>query len=144
MTSVEELAEQLAAMQQQMANMVKGDDKLRIQDELYLVYNPHTVRVWCHKTDCPHLERESRIDMVSQPIDEDLAKAMMEDGEEVPEEIKIPVVRVSEPRNGAHPLGIMAVFGTEREAVRFVERYYKQNKSFIGVGFELQISKVDI
>ena len=144
MTSVEELAEQLAAMQQQMANLVKGEDKLAIQDELYLVYNPHNVRVWCHKTDCPHLGRESRIDMVSQPVDEELAKAMAEEGQEVPDKVEIPVIRVSEPKNGAHPLGIMAVYGTEREAVRFVERYYKQNKSFIGVGFELQISKVDL
>ena len=86
MTSVEELAEQLAAMQQQMANMVKGDDKLPIQDDgtEELSYCTGVVS----QNRLPVFERESRIDMVSQPIDEDLAKAKMEDGEEVPEEIK--------------------------------------------------------
>ena len=110
MTSVEELAAQLAAMQQQMANMVKANNRLPIEDEIYLVYNPHNIRVWCSKTDCPHLGRESRIDMVKQPVDEG-CKAM---GIET-EDIEVPVVPVSEPKNGAHPLGIIAAFGTERK-----------------------------
>jgi len=139
LTSVEELASQLAAMQQQMANLIKSDDRLPIKDELFLVFNPYNIRLWCSKTDCPHLGRESRIDMVKQPVDEDLADAMQA------EEIEVPVVRVSEPRNGAHPLGILAVFGTEREAIKFVEQYYRRHREQVASpGFELQISRVDV
>jgi len=140
LTSVEELAAQLAAMQQQMANMVKANNRLPIEDEIYLVYNPHNIRVWCSKTDCPHLGRESRIDMVKQPVDAEAAAAM---GIEE-EEIEVPVVRVSEPKNGAHPLGILAAFGTELEATKFVQKYYRSNKGMLDEGFQLCISKVDV
>ena len=140
MTSIEELAAQLAQMQQQMANMVKSGNRLPIEDEIYLVYNPHNIRVWCSKTDCPHLGRESRIDMVKQPIDSEAAAAMgIEEAE-----VEVPVVRVSEPRNGAHSLGILAVFGTELEATKFVQKYYRHNKSMLDEGFQLCISKVEV
>ena len=138
MTSVEELAAQLAAMQQQMANLVKPSNRLPIEDELYLVYNPHNVRVWCAKSDCPHLGRESRIEMIQQPLPEGV------DPESDSEKVEVPVVRLSEPKNGAHELGIMAVFGTEREATKFVETYYKRNKHMMEEGFNLCISRVDV
>ena len=138
MTSVEELAEQLAAMQQQMANLAKPSTRLPIEDELFLVYNPYKMRVWCSKSDCPHLGRESRIEMVQQPLPEEV------DSESDSERVEVPVVRLSEPKNGAHELGIMAVFGTEREAVKFVETYYKRNKHMMEEGFNLCISKVDV
>ena len=58
------------------------------------------------------------------------------------EEVEVPVVRVSEPKNGAHPLGIIAAFGTEREAIRFVEKYYRRNRELMEDNFELCISKL--
>ena len=140
MTSVEELAAQLAEMQQHMANMMKSGNRLPIEDEIYLVYNPHNIRVWCSKTDCPHLGRESRIDMVKQPVDSEAAAAMGIEEEEV----EVPVVRVSEPKNGAHSLGILAVFGTELEATKFVQKYYRHNKGMLEDGFQLCISKVEV
>ena len=140
MTSVEELAAQLAEMQQQMANMMKSGNRLPIEDEIYLVYNPHNIRVWCSKTDCPHLGRESRIDMVKQPVDSEAAAAMGIEEEEV----EVPVVRVSEPKNGAHSLGIIAAFGTEIEATKFIQKYYRRNKDLLDEGFQLCISKVEV
>ena len=105
MTSVEELAAQLAAMQQQMANLAKPADRLPIQDEIFLVFNPHNIRVWCSKSDCPHLGRESRIEMIQQPLPEGV------DPESDSEKVEVPVVRLSEPKKGRE-LGIIAVFGT--------------------------------
>jgi len=138
LTSIEELQEQLQLMQQQMASALKPKDNLPIKDELFLVYNPHNVRVWCSKLDCPHLGRESRIDMVKQPIDKEAAEAMGIEEDEV----EVPVVRVSEPKNGAHPLGIIAAFGTEREATIFVEKYYRRNNGLLEESFQLCVSKL--
>lgn len=76
--------------------------------------------------------------MVKQPVDKEAAEAMGIEEEEV----EVPVVRVSEPKNGAHPLGIIAAFGTEMEATRFVEKYYRRNNGLLDDSFQLCVSKL--
>ena len=145
MTTVEELAEQLAELQQQMAKVNMPSQKLPIEDELFIVYNPHNVQVWCSKVDCPHLGRETKVDMVEQPVDEELAKAMESEGEEVPEQVEVPVLRISEPRKNAHALGIMAVFGTQLEATKYIETFYKRHRyDGLAEGLTLCVAQIDI
>lgn len=145
MPTNEELAQQLLEMQATLAKLSKPKLKLPIEDELYIVYNPHNVQVWCSKVDCPHLGRETRVDMVEHPVDEELAKAMAEEGEEVPDKVEVPVLRVSEPRKNAHALGIMAVFGNQLEATQYIEKFYKRHR-YDGVtdGLNLCIAQIDI
>lgn len=145
MTTVEELAEQLAELQQQVAKANLPSNKLPIKDELYIVYNPHNVQVWCSKVDCPHLGRETKVDMVEHPVDEELAEAMAAEGEEVPEQVEVPILRISEPRKNAHALGIMAVFGTQLEATQYIETFYKRHRyDGLAEGLNLCVALIDL
>ena len=83
--------------------------------------------------------------MVEQPVDKELAEAFKADGEEVPDKVELPVLRVSAPRKNAHALGIMSVFGTELEATKYITDYYKRHR-YDGVtdGLNLCIAEVDI
>jgi hypothetical protein len=146
MPTNEELAEQLLQMQATLAKMSQPSSKLPIKDELYIVYNPHNVQVWCSKVDCPHLGRETKVDVIKQPIEPDLAKAMAAVGDEdIPETVEVPVLRVSEPRKNAHALGIMAVFGSELEATQYITKFYKRHR-YDGLtdGLNLCIAQIDI
>ena len=146
MPTNEELAEQLTQMQATIAKLSQPASKLPIKDELYIVYNPHNVQVWCSKVDCPHLGRESKVDVIKQPVDPEIAKAMADAGSEsIPKTVDVPVLRVSEPRKNTHALGIMAVFGNEMEATQYITKYYKRHR-YDGLtdGLNLCIAQIDI
>jgi hypothetical protein len=99
------------------------------EGEVWLVYDPNKIRVWCPKNDCPHLNRELEKESITQTVtlDENLAETIGgEVGDET--EVDIEVYRISAPRADNHPLGVVAAFGSEREAAKWVTNFYNRNK----------------
>ena len=99
------------------------------EGEVWLVYDPNKIRVWCSKNDCPHLNRELEKESVTQKVtlDKNLAETIGgEVGDET--EVDVEVYRISAPRADNHPLGVVAAFGSEREAAKWVTNFYKRNK----------------
>jgi len=121
------LEERIASLESQAARNQRS--RTEIEDSVWLVYNPNDIRVWCPKVDCPHLGRETTVETVTQPLSEEDKENMNEEvlaeiGDS--DEISLPVLRVSEPKRGKHPLGIVRAFATEREATNYIKRYYRK------------------
>jgi hypothetical protein len=103
--------------------------KSTIEDEIWLVYDPSLIQVWCSKVDCPHLNRVVEKEIIEQTVtvDENLADILdAKVGDKV--DVEVVVHSVSSPRANNHPLGVVATFGTEREASKWVENFYKKNR----------------
>jgi hypothetical protein len=105
------------------------NSKTPIDGEIWLVYDPTHIQVWCSKVECPHLNRTIEKEVIAQTVtvDENLATILDADvGDEV--DVGIEVRRVSSPRTNHHPLGVVAAFATEREAAKWVENTLKRHR----------------
>ena len=126
----------------------KQKSRPKIEDSVWLVYNPNDIRVWCPKVDCPHLGRESKVSKVMQPVteeekeglDEEVLSAINDKGE-----IEVPVVHVSAPKKSTHPLGVVRAFASEREATNYIRDFYRKNRYDPSMqGIELSVCEVEI
>ena len=102
-----------------------------LTDSFWVVYDPTFVRIWCPKSSCPNLGRKLEVETMKIKASE--AQGLTEDGElediEGSDEIiESKIVIDKGPQKSHHPLGVIAAFRTENEALVFTKRYYKNNQ----------------
>ncbi len=102
-----------------------------ITDSFWVIYDPTFVRIWCPKSSCPNLGRKLEVETMKIKASE--AQGLTEDGElediEGSDEIiESKIVIDKGPQKSHHPLGVIAAFRTENEALVFTKRYYKNNQ----------------
>lgn len=126
---------QLAALQAQIA-MQKID---RESIDIWVVFNPKQVGVWCEKSGCPVTGRRSKIETVklrkSQTMsafltDDDATEEDSVDSDEE-DEYEVKVLRDGGNQNAHHRLGVVAAFRSEREAREYIESYYRMNQGVL-------------
>ena len=120
-------------------------------ESFYIVHDPSHIRIWCPRTECPNLGRKLMVE--TQSFKKSEVSALDDEGniivfdEEDDEVIEQQVVIDKGPDKSQHPLGIVAAFKTEREAVLWCSKYYKANqKLFEGMTNPpaLEIIEVDL
>ena len=102
-----------------------------VTDSFLFVYDLTFVRIWCPKTSCPNLGRKLEVETMKIKASE--AQGLTEDGdvediEGSDEIIESKIVIDKGPQKSHHPLGVIAAFKTENEALVFTKRYYKNNQ----------------
>ena len=89
------------------------------------------MKIWCPKSSCPNLGRKIEVEV--QQIKASEAQGLTEDGEvkdleESDEIIESKIIIDKGPSKSQHPLGVVAAFATEVEALAFSKNYYKVNQ----------------
>jgi len=102
-----------------------------ITDSFWVIYDPTFVRIWCPKSSCPNLGRKLEVETMQIKASE--AQGLTEDGEledikGSDEIIESKIVIDKGPEKAHHPLGVIAAFKTEVEAMAFTKKYYKANQ----------------
>ena len=102
-----------------------------ITDSFWVIYDPTFVRIWSPKSSFPNLGR--KLEVATMKIKASEAQGLTEDGElediEGSDEIiESKIVIDKGPQKSHHPLGVIAAFRTENEALVFTKRYYKNNQ----------------
>jgi len=97
----------------------------------WVVHDPAFVKIWCPKSSCPNLGR--KIEVETQTLKASDAQGLTEDGEvedleESDEIIETKVIIDKGPQRSQHPLGVIAAFSSEVEALAFTKNYYKVNQ----------------
>ena len=97
----------------------------------WVVHDPAFVKIWCPKSACPNLGR--KLEVETQKLKASNAQGLTEDGEvedlqESDEVIETKVVIDKGPQRAQHPLGVIAAFASEVEALAFTKNYYKVNQ----------------
>jgi hypothetical protein len=126
---------QLAALQAQVAMQKLDRETL----DIWVVFNPKQVGVWCEKSGCPVTGRRSKLETVtlrkSQTMsafltdDEATEDDTVESDEE--DEYEVKVLRDAGNQNAHHRLGVVAAFRSEREAKEYIESYYRMNQGVL-------------
>ena len=104
--------------------------KVQLQS-FWVVHDPAFVKIWCPKSSCPNLGR--KIEVETQKLKASDAQGLTEEGEvedleESDEIIETKVVIDKGPQRAQHPLGVIAAFSSEVEALAFTKNYYKVNQ----------------
>ena len=104
--------------------------KARVQS-FWVVHDPAFVKIWCPKSACPNLGR--KIEVETQLLKASDAQGLTEEGEvedleESDEIIETKVIIDKGPQRAQHPLGVIAAFSSEVEALAFTKNYYKVNQ----------------
>ncbi len=126
---------QLAALQAQVA-MQKLD---RESIDIWVVFNPKQVGVWCEKSGCPVTGRRSKLETVKLRKSQTMSAFLTDDDatEEDPvnsdeeDEYEVKVLRDGGNQNAHHRLGVVAAFRSEREAREYIESYYRMNQGVL-------------
>lgn len=100
-------------------------------ESFWVVHDPAFVKIWCPKSSCPNLGRKIEVEV--QKIKASEAQGLTEDGEvkdleESDEIIESKIIIDKGPSKSQHPLGVIAAFATEVEALAFTKNYYKVNQ----------------
>ena len=100
-------------------------------ESFWVVHDPAFVKIWCPKSSCPNLGRKIEVEV--QKIKASEAQGLTEDGEvkdleESDEIIESKIVIDKGPSKNQHPLGVIAAFANEVEALAFTKNYYKVNQ----------------
>ncbi|MBU89779.1 MAG: hypothetical protein CMA57_05245 [Euryarchaeota archaeon] len=104
--------------------------KAQVQS-FWVVHDPAFVKIWCPKSSCPNLGR--KIEVETQLLKASDAQGLTEEGEvedleESDEIIETKVIIDKGPQRAQHPLGVIAAFSSEVEALAFTKNYYKVNQ----------------
>jgi len=126
---------QLAALQAQVA--MKNLDRESI--DIWVVFNPKQVGVWCEKSGCPVTGRRSKLETVKLRKSQTMSAFLTDDDatEEDPvnsdeeDEYEVKVLRDGGNQNAHHRLGVVAAFRSEREAREYIESYYRMNQGVL-------------
>ena len=101
-----------------------------VTESFFVVYDPTFVRVWCPRTECPNLGRNLEVEIMETKLSD--AQAIDKDGQlvelEGDEVVQTKVIRDLGAKKSHHPLGVIASFKSEREAVQWCSKYYKTNQ----------------
>ncbi len=97
----------------------------------WVVHDPAFVKIWCPKSSCPNLGRKLEVETLKVKASD--AQGLTEDGEvedlaESDEVIETKVIVDKGPDKAQHPLGVIAAFSSEVEALAFSKNYYKVNQ----------------
>jgi hypothetical protein len=97
----------------------------------WVVHDPAFVKIWCPKSSCPNLGRKLEVETLKIKASD--AQGLTEDGEvedlEVSDEvIETKVIVDKGPDKAQHPLGVVAAFSSEVEALAWTKKYYKINQ----------------
>lgn len=97
----------------------------------WVVHDPAFVKIWCPKSSCPNLGRKLEVETLKIKASD--AQGLTEDGEvedlEVSDEvIETKVIVDKGPDKAQKPLGIVAAFSSEVEALAWTKKYYKINQ----------------
>ena len=97
----------------------------------WVIHDPAFVRIWCPKSSCPNLGRKLEVETLKIKASE--AQGLTEEGEvedldESDEVIESKIIVAKGPDKAQHPLGVIAAFATEAEAIFFTKNYYKVNQ----------------
>jgi len=100
-------------------------------ESFWVVHDPAFVKIWCPKSSCPNLGRKIEVEV--QQIKASEAQGLTEHGEvkdleESHEIIESKIIIDKGPSKSQHPLGVIAAFATEVEALAFTKNYYKVNQ----------------
>jgi hypothetical protein len=97
----------------------------------WVVHDPAFVKIWCPKSSCPNLGRKLEVETLKIKASE--AQGLTETGEveelgDSDEIIESKLIVDKGPSKAQHPLGVIAAFATEAEALVFTKNYYKVNQ----------------
>ena len=97
----------------------------------WVVHDPAFVKIWCPKSSCPNLGRKLEVETLKIKASE--AQGLTEGGEveelEASDEvIETKVIVDKGPDKAQKPLGIVAAFSSEVEALAWTKKYYKINQ----------------
>ncbi|MDB2565377.1 hypothetical protein N9X64_00510 [bacterium] len=97
----------------------------------WVVHDPAFVKIWCPKSSCPNLGRKLEVETLKIKASD--AQGLTKDGEvedleESDEVIETKVIVDKGPDKAQHPLGVVAAFSSEVEALVFTKNYYKVNQ----------------
>jgi len=97
----------------------------------WVVHDPTFVKIWCPKSSCPNLGRKLEVETLKVKASD--AQGLTEDGqvedlENSDEVIETKVIIDKGPDKAQHPLGVVAAFSSEVEALAWTKNYYKVNQ----------------
>jgi hypothetical protein len=101
----------------------------------WVVHDPAFVKIWCPKSSCPNLGR--KLEVETQRLKVSDAQGLTKEGEveelgESEEIIETKVIIDKGPQRAQHPLGVIAAFSNEIEALAFTRNYYQVNQERFG------------
>ena len=110
---------------------LEAAQKVQVLTDSRVVYDPTFVRIWCPKSSCPNLGRKLEVETMKIKASE--AQGLTEDGEledikGSDEIIESKIVIDKGPQKSHHPLGVIAAFKTENEALVFTKILQKQSR----------------
>lgn len=97
----------------------------------WVVHDPAFVKIWCPKSSCPNLGRKLEVETLKVKASD--AQGLTEDGEvkdlaDSDEVIETKIIIDKGPDKTQHPLGVVAAFSSEVEALAWTKKYYKINQ----------------
>ena len=97
----------------------------------WIVHDPAFIKVWCPKSSCPNLGRKLEVETLTLKASD--AQGLTKDGEvedlgDSDEVIETKVIIDKGPDKAQHPLGVVAAFSSEVEALAWTKKYYKINQ----------------
>jgi hypothetical protein len=97
----------------------------------WVIHDPAFVKIWCPKSSCPNLGRKLEVETLKIKASE--AQGLTESGEveelgDSDDIIESKLIVDKGPNKAQHPLGVIAAFATEAEALVFTKNYYKVNQ----------------
>jgi hypothetical protein len=105
--------------------------------------------MWCHRSDCPNLERKISYDVLEETGETDeegeleyLIRTGVSEEETKKDDVKGSIKRVGSPTKKNHDLGVLASFSSKSKAIGFIETYFKLNQD--SSPDDLQITEITI
>ena len=128
-----DLALEVATLKAQIRELIgKGEDLPGAVSSIWVVYDPSKIAVWCSKTDCPLLGRETTYDVIKEESEDSDLESIIKTGVSKEEsesgDYDSRIKRVSSPKIRYHDLGAIGAFTTKTRATEFIEEYFRLNR----------------